>query len=382
MQYRYILSALAASAYVGNVVARPIQHQHNVHDKRDVVVVTQTQIVTVGGSAQTVQDVHPASSVSRSQYTSAPQVVPTSTASPAETTAAETSEASSTEVSTTAEETSTSASSTSSTSAAETSSSGSFNANLKGITYSPYSDNGGCKSADEVASDMEKLGEYGLVRLYGTDCNQVENVFKAKADGQKLFLGIFEVNAIEQCVSTIKSAVESYGSWDDVHTVSVGNELVNSGQATPSQIKDYVNSARSALTSAGYSGKVVSVDTFIAVINNPELCEYSDYMAVNGHAFFDGFIEASGSGDWALLQLQRVWSACNGKQDVLIAESGWPSKGDSNNVAVPSKSNQKAAMDSISEKCGDSVIGFNAFNDMWKQPGPFNAEQYWGILSN
>ena len=50
--------------------------------------------------------------------------------------------------------------------------------------------------------------------------------------------------------------------------------MVNAGSATPSQIKAYVEEGRKALKAAGYTGPVVSVDTFIAVINNPDLCDY------------------------------------------------------------------------------------------------------------
>lgn len=253
---------------------------------------------------------------------------------------------------------------------------------VKGITYSPYNADGTCKSTEQVASDLANLKDYPNIRLYGVDCSQVENVMQAKQSNQKLFLGIYFMDQIEQGVQTIKNAVDQYGSWDDVITVSVGNELVNGGQANPAQVGQYVATGRAALTAAGYSGPVVSVDTFIAVINNPDLCQYSDYMAVNAHAYFDQNTAAEDSGSWLLQQIQRVWTACGGEKDVVITESGWPSKGQTYGIAVPSKENQVKAVGSITSTCGSDTYLYNAYNDYWKADGNLGVEKYWGILSD
>lgn len=248
-----------------------------------------------------------------------------------------------------------------------------------GITYSPYEDNGDCKSTSEVASDLAKLSSYKLIRLYGVDCNQVANVLQAKADGQKFFLGIYDMSDIAGAVETIAEAVKQYASWDDVYTVSVGNELVNSGEATVSQIAEYIKTARAALKAAGYTGPVVSVDTHVAILNNPGLCDLSDYIAFNAHAYWDGNVLPENAGEWLLGNIEAVSSCCGGKK-TLCAESGWPTQGQDNGICVPSKENQESAMSSISEACGNDTIGFTAFNDLWKNPGSKGVEQYWGML--
>ena len=73
---------------------------------------------------------------------------------------------------------------------------------------------------------------------------------------------------------------------------------------------------------AGYTGPVVAVDTFIAIYNNPSLCNASDYIAANAHAYFDGAVAASGAGAWVAQQASKLSSLCGGK-DVLI--TGTPS---------------------------------------------------------
>lgn len=356
---------------LATTLAQPLeehQHQHQ-HEKRAVKVVTAVNTVTVTagyGAAQAAT----ASSVTLEAATDAvantfsyvPQQQPSSFSNP-----------------TTFATVATSTSSTSAPQSTETSS-GNFDGGAKGITYSPYSDDGGCKSSSEIASDIAKLSAFEIIRIYGVDCNQAEAVLSSIGSNQKVFAGIFDVANIQSGIETLASAVNNNGGWGKIHTVSIGNELVNAGSASPSQIKNYMSTARSALSSAGYTGPVVSVDTFIAVINNPELCDYSDYMAVNAHAFFDGHYTADQAGEWVLQQIQRVYTACGGSKSVFITETGWPSQGSANGAAVPSSDNQKAAVASIKKVCGDAVTLFTAFNDYWKAPGSFGCEQYWGIF--
>ena len=207
-----------------------------------------------------------------------------------------------------------------------------------GISYTPYNADNSCKSTSQVAQDFSKISGYGLVRLYGSDCNQVANVIAATKGSVSLFIGIFDINSIQSEVQTISQAIN--GDWSQVNTVSVGNELVDSGKASASQVVAAVGTARSALKSAGYNGPVVTVDTMNAMKNNPSLCTASDFCAINCHAFFDGNTLPSGAGDFVKGWTQQVSQAAGGKT-VVVTESGWPTQGDTNNkvcrfIALPS----------------------------------------------
>ncbi|CCD26822.1 putative family 17 glucosidase NDAI_0I02540 [Naumovozyma dairenensis CBS 421] len=374
---------LTVASLASSITAAPAL-QHHKH-KRDAVTQTvQAQVTVVVGAnnaGAVLQEADVlAHTTNAATTTTATPVVDTPTTTTSTTNVANvatTSTLAPSPASTTTTDSSSSTSSSGSSSGSDVSASG-----FKGITYSPYNSDGSCKSTSQVASDFAKLSDYGVIRLYGVDCNQVENVLQAKSSSQKLFLGIYYVDQIQSGVDTIKNAISTYGSWNDVTTVSIGNELVNGGQATASQVGSYISTGRSALTSAGYTGPVVSVDTFIAVINNPELCNYSDYMAVNAHAYFDQNTAAADSGTWLLNQIQRVWTACDGKKDVVITESGWPTKGETYGLAVPSTENQEAAISSIKNSCGSSTFLFNAYNDLWKADGEYGVEKYWGVYGD
>ncbi|KAI8959506.1 glycoside hydrolase superfamily [Daldinia sp. FL1419] len=275
----------------------------------------------------------------------------------------------------------TSSGSASSSAAAPSASSGS----LHGVAYSPYKGNGECKTADEVDADFALIAkDYGVIRLYGVDCDQVATAYAAaKKHGNKLFLGIFDINAIQDGVSTMADGVKN--DWDIVDTVSIGNELVNDGGATVDQSISALNQARSLLRDAGYQGPVVIVDTFVAILAHPELCDESDYCAVNVHPFFDPNTGADGAGSFVTNTVSNIRSKLSdSNKRIVVTETGWPWQGEANGDAVPGMDQQTTALSSIKKAYAanaSNLILFTAFNDMWKKAdaATFMAEQYWGM---
>ncbi|GAP85233.1 putative cell wall glucanase [Rosellinia necatrix] len=256
---------------------------------------------------------------------------------------------------------------------------------LYGVTYSPYKGNGNCKTADEVDRDFSLFSQdYGVVRIYGVDCDQVSTVSKAaRKYGNKLFLGIFDINTLDSAVGTMAADLDY--DWSVVDAVSIGNELVNNGGATVEQSLAALNTARSCLRAAGYEGPVVIVDTFVAVLAHPELCDQSDYCAVNVHPFFDHNTPASEAGPFVDSIVQNVRSKLSDpSKRIVVTETGWPWQGQPNGVAIPSLDQQSAAISSIKGTFADNAADlflFTAFNDLWKKPeaGTFMAEQFWGM---
>lgn len=261
-------------------------------------------------------------------------------------------------------------------------------AGLPGVAYSQYNAYGTCKTVGRVYSDLYNIAtQYRLVRIYGEDCGRVGTIVSAaKSTGLKLFLGIFNLDSLVQQTVELVNAVYDHGDWSIVDTVSVGNELVNNGQATAHQVINAVAATRQLLRSAGFNGPVVTVETFIAVLRNPWLCDHSDYCAINIHPFFDPNTPATLAGDFVHRQVAAVRNVLkNANQRIVVTETGWPWQGCPNGNAVPGKDNQKAAITSIKRVFGPghsgNLILFSAFNDMWKkaEPSTFYAEQYWGI---
>lgn len=256
--------------------------------------------------------------------------------------------------------------------------------NGAGITYSPYTKSGQCKLASQVALDIKMLRAYKLIRLYSVDCSGIQNVVSALSLLQKLFLGVWDIDNLDNDLPSLaKQVLTGSRGWSAVHTVSIGNELVNAGTKTVAQIKTAVSNARSWFKSnaSGYSGYIVSVDTLAAVMADSSMCDISDYLAVNCHPYFSG-IEALTSGTWLKAQVQSLQSHCNNGKTILITESGWPTYGNTVGQAVPSQQNQYLSVKSLANVMGSQVIMFTTFNDYWKSPGSWNVEQHWGVYGD
>ncbi len=117
---------------------------------------------------------------------------------------------------------------------------------MPGVTYSPYNSDGTCKTAGRVLSDFQQLsGKYSLVRIYGVDCDQVNSIMPAASSiSIKVMLGIFNLNDLESEISQLIQASTTPRWLGPVAAISVGNELVNNGRATPDQVNGAVSAAR------------------------------------------------------------------------------------------------------------------------------------------
>ncbi|KAF7155206.1 hypothetical protein CNMCM5623_006633 [Aspergillus felis] len=250
-----------------------------------------------------------------------------------------------------------------------------------GISYSPYTTYGTCKTSDQINQDIEHLRHHAFIRIYGIDCDQTKLVTQAaRQHGLKVFAGVFDLQNFPDSLHYIRDAAG--GDWSVFHTIAIGNELVNKGQNNPSDVVNAVNTARTILRGAGYQGPVVTVDTFSVMLQYPELCAASDYCAANCHAFFDNNQLPENAGEYAFDKARRISAAAGGKKTV-ITESGWPHAGQPNGRAVPSPENQKKAIASLRRAFADDpdFVLFTAFDDLWKSDNAwtFGAERFWGI---
>ena len=251
--------------------------------------------------------------------------------------------------------------------------------------YTPYANDGQCKTADAVAKDVASIKAKGFtsVRLYATDCDGPQNVGKAAAEhGLRLILGIW-VDASGIGANTDKQieTLTQWGKdqWDLVEMVVAGNEAMFYGYTNAEGLAAFVNDVRSKFRAAGFNGPVGTSEVPGSFIDNAAvLCPAVDYAGANIHPFFTATVSADGAGDFVAKVLDNVAAACNHEKEAYNLESGWPSLGSPNGMAIPGAEDQKVAIKSIMEKAGGKTAVFSYENDAWKAPGQFGVEQHWG----
>lgn len=254
---------------------------------------------------------------------------------------------------------------------------------LWSISYSPYNDDHSCKSSSDVAEDIADIAKKGFkaVRVYATECNTLQNVGGAcKTYGLKMITGVFikPDTGLQGGNSQVKDLC-SWGKWDLVEAIVIGNEVVLNGIASAQELASYIAGATKELRSAGYKGAITTAET-VGVLENPEskcLCDVVDIIGVNIHPFFDGQRTADQAGEFFKTQYKQAANTCKGK-DTYVLEAGWPSAGNSNNAAVPGKSEQAKAIKGMAAAVPGHISFFTYRNDGWKGDDKFGIEKNFG----
>jgi len=258
------------------------------------------------------------------------------------------------------------------------------------ITYEPFNNDGSCKSASQVSSDMAFIRSKGIsnVRIYSaTDCNILSTVHPAAiSNGLRIIQGFYfntaAVSSIDTQVSSFITWGKSNGNWAHVEMVFVGNEVVLSNLMPASLLVPKIASVGAQLRSAGYGGPVGTVDVVGTYQSNPALCTSSavGVVGVNAHPYFNSYGSAPQSGSFVQSQIQAAKQACPGKS-IYVTETGYPHAGNVNGNQIPSAQNQAIAFKSILDATSGHVTAFDLYDDYWKAPGPYGVEQSFGLSS-
>ena len=251
------------------------------------------------------------------------------------------------------------------------------------MTYSPYTSTGGCKSASAVSADIASIASKGFssVRLYSTDCSGLQNVgTAASSHGLKLVLGVFisetGISAAETQIGEITSWAA--GNYENAEMVVIGNEAVFNNYCTASALASFIESAKSTLRAAGYSGPVTTTEPLNILQEYAEtLCPAMDVASANIHPFFNADVSAPNAGSFVAKELTVLETVCPGKEAYNL-ETGWPNQGLSNGAACPGVEEQREAIESIKAAAGGKSAFFSFEDDLWKAEGDLGVERSWG----
>ena len=162
-----------------------------------------------------------------------------------------------------------------------------------------------------------------------------------------------------------------------VDIAAVGNEVLHREEIAEQELIGYIQRVRAALPD---SIPVGYVDAYYQFLDRPALVEACDVILANCYPFWEG-----ADNDYALNYLSRMMELtrlyANGKK-VIITETGWPSKGENIEAAVPSRLNAMKYFIAVQDWAKNHEIElfyFSSFDESWKikQEGEVGAG--WGI---
>jgi glucan 1,3-beta-glucosidase len=197
----------------------------------------------------------------------------------------------------------------------------------------------------------------------------------AKEYGMKTLVGAwlgtdYEKNELE-IEALIKLAKEGH-----VDIAAVGNEVLYRGDLTEDELLRYIERVKAEIphVSVGY------VDAYYEFVERPQLSDISDVILCNCYPYWEGTSFEHSFGHMQHMHLLAL-GAANGKK-VIITETGWPSKGEGKDAALPSQSNAiKYFIDTQlwSKDDGIEVFYFSSFDEAWKVGSEGEVGAYWGI---
>ncbi|KAJ9494028.1 hypothetical protein H2202_010456 [Exophiala xenobiotica] len=259
----------------------------------------------------------------------------------------------------------------------------SANGNSWAMTYSPYTSGGGCKDAGTVATDLAVIAQKGFssVRIYSTDCSALQNVgTAARNNGLKIILGVWISSTGISGAQGQISDIVSWGGFDLVELIVIGNEAVFNGYCSASELATFISASAGTFKAAGYTGLVTTTEPLSVWEESSAAAAFLsviDVCGANLYAFFNADVTADKAGSFIQSEIDIMNGICSGKP-VYVLESGWPHAGSCNGAACPSPENQATALKGIHSTVGAQVVFLSYEDEPWKAPGQFDVEQFWG----
>jgi GPH family glycoside/pentoside/hexuronide:cation symporter len=252
---------------------------------------------------------------------------------------------------------------------------------LHGLCFSPYlkSQNvGDILSEEQIIRRLKIISPYTKwIRTFSSTEGHELIPEKANEKGLKTIVGAWISSDKVRNEKEINGLIKLAKSGK-VDIAAVGNEVLLRKDISEDELLGYISRVKEAL--AGTGVPVGYVDTYYEYYQHPKLIEASDIILVNCYPFWEGYdIDESLK---LLRQMLEITKSLAKNKKVIIAESGWPSQGQSKEDAIPSKINAMKYFIATQEWAQDQNIEmfhFSSFDETWKVEIEGELGARWGI---
>lgn len=254
-----------------------------------------------------------------------------------------------------------------------------LNNGLHGLCFSPYVEGqnvGDVLSAEQIKRRLDIITPHTKwIRSFScTNGNELIPEI-AHQKGIKSMVGAWICNDLNRNEKEIESLI-ALAKAGLVDVAAVGNEVLHRDEISEEKLISYIKRVKEALPNipVGY------VDAYYQFLDRPNLVSNCDLLLVNFYPFWEGAkIEHSISYMQNMLELTET--VANGKK-IIVTETGWPSKGESVEMAIPSKSNAMKYFIAVQEWAKSKSIDlfyFSSFDESWKVKDEGVVGTAWGI---
>ena len=250
---------------------------------------------------------------------------------------------------------------------------------MYGICFSPYSVGqtpGDPLSEDQIKRRMELIAPYTKwIRSFSCTSGNELIPKVAKEFGLHTLVGAW----LGKTKTTNDQEVETLIQLMDdnyVDIAAVGNEVMYRGDLSEASLITYLNKVKSNANQIPVS----YVDAYYEFIERPAIRELCDVLLINCYPFWEGC-----DLDYSLLYMKDMYNKVArvaGDKQIIVSETGWPSKGTPLEGAYPSEENaMKYFINSIQWSNNDDIpmFYFSSFDETWKTESEGDVGAYWGL---
>ena len=162
-----------------------------------------------------------------------------------------------------------------------------------------------------------------------------------------------------------------------VDIAAVGNEVLYRKELSAEQLLEHLRHVRAEIPAevpVGY------VDAYYEFDAHPQITAACDVILANCYPYWEGC-----GFDYSLVYMKQMYQqaarAAQGKK-VIITETGWPSRGEGLEGAIPSEANAMKYFlntQAWSREDGIEIFYFSSFDESWKVGAEGDVGAYWGI---
>ena len=247
------------------------------------------------------------------------------------------------------------------------------------LSFSPYmrgQQPGVLISDEQIASRFDLISEHvNGIRVFSVKDGNEQSIKLAKLKGKSVMVGVDigsgQNENYEQLDNTLRHV-----SNDDINILAIGNEVLLRGELSVDQLIELIAEAKRRVPEL----QIGYVDAYFVFENYPELVDVCDVILINCYPFWE-YCPVDLAIDHLDSMYERAVAVSMGKQ-VIVAETGWPSQGESYGLAEPGFENALgyfvAAMEWSQRKAVDMYY-FAAFDESWKMSDEGDVGAYWGL---
>ena len=255
-----------------------------------------------------------------------------------------------------------------------------LNAGIHGLCFSPYvegQDTGSILSAAQIQRRMAIIMPYTR-HIRSFSCTEGNELIPriAHEKGLKTMVGAWLSSDKQRNEQEIQSLIQ-LAREGVVDIATVGNEVLMRQELSLAEVIGYLQRVRAQLPRhipVGY------VDAYYQFLDHPELIQAADVVLINCYPFWEGADHQQAVA--YLDHMYRLTQQAAGGKPVIVAETGWPSSGQTVEAAQPSMENAlRYFVDAQhwAQQMGVDIFYFSSFDESWKvrQEGEVGAR--WGL---